>query len=184
MRAVWSVFSAASGRRIVRWRKTASIMHSEPFPASRLRARRWISCSPARKDSGRLLEAAGREVPIAAGNGPAPRTEVRHGFAQSAGARQNRSRNFCNRSSRVERRICAEVVYVIREEMAQTIEDILLRRIGVQFHSWKEAAQAAPVVGQLLAREFGWSEAQTQRGASTLTWHRSSTCSKAPGYES
>ncbi len=50
--------------------------------------------------------------------------------------------------------IRAEVVYVIREEMAQTIEDILLRRIGVQFHSWKEAEKAAPVVGQLLAREF------------------------------
>jgi glycerol-3-phosphate dehydrogenase len=58
--------------------------------------------------------------------------------------------------------IRAEAVYVIREEMAQTIEDILLRRIGVQFHSWKEAAQAAPVAGQLLAREFAWSEAQTQ----------------------
>jgi glycerol-3-phosphate dehydrogenase len=51
---------------------------------------------------------------------------------------------------------------VIREEMAQTIEDILLRRIGVQFHSWKEAAQAAPAVGQLLAREFAWSDAQTR----------------------
>jgi len=58
--------------------------------------------------------------------------------------------------------IRAEVVYVIREEMAQTIEDVLLRRIGVQFHSWKEAAQAAPVVGQLLAREFAWSDAQTK----------------------
>jgi glycerol-3-phosphate dehydrogenase len=58
--------------------------------------------------------------------------------------------------------IRAEVVYVIREEMAQTIEDILLRRIGVQFHSWKEAAQAAPAVGQLLAREFAWSDAQTR----------------------
>jgi glycerol-3-phosphate dehydrogenase len=59
--------------------------------------------------------------------------------------------------------IRAEVVYAIREEMAQTIEDILLRRIGLQFHSWKEAAQAAPVVGQLLAREFGWNDAQTQQ---------------------
>jgi glycerol-3-phosphate dehydrogenase len=58
--------------------------------------------------------------------------------------------------------IRAEAVYAIREEMAQTIEDILLRRIGVQFHSWKEAAQAAPVVGQLLAREFAWSDAQTK----------------------
>jgi glycerol-3-phosphate dehydrogenase len=58
--------------------------------------------------------------------------------------------------------IRAEVVYAIREEMAQTIEDILLRRIGLQFHSWKEAAQAAPVVGQLLAQEFAWNEAQTR----------------------
>jgi glycerol-3-phosphate dehydrogenase len=59
--------------------------------------------------------------------------------------------------------IQAEVVYSIREEMAQTIEDILLRRIGVQFYSWKEAAQAAPVVGQLLARELSWNEAQTKQ---------------------
>jgi glycerol-3-phosphate dehydrogenase len=57
--------------------------------------------------------------------------------------------------------IQAEVVYAIREEMAQSIEDILLRRIGVQFHGWKEAAEAAPVVGQLLAREFAWSESQS-----------------------
>jgi glycerol-3-phosphate dehydrogenase len=58
--------------------------------------------------------------------------------------------------------ILAEVVYAIREEMAQTIEDILLRRIGVQFHGWKEAADAAPIVAQLLAREFAWSEEQTR----------------------
>ena len=56
--------------------------------------------------------------------------------------------------------ILAEVVYAIREEMAQTIEDILLRRIGVQFYGWKEAASSAPVVAKLLAQEFGWSDAQ------------------------
>jgi glycerol-3-phosphate dehydrogenase len=57
--------------------------------------------------------------------------------------------------------IQAEVVYAIREEMAQSIEDILLRRIGLQLYSWKEAVQAAPVVGRLLAREFNWTDAQT-----------------------
>jgi glycerol-3-phosphate dehydrogenase len=62
--------------------------------------------------------------------------------------------------------IRAEVVYSIREEMAQTIEDILLRRIGLQLHSWREAARAAPVVGQLLAREFSWTEAQTKEAVS------------------
>ncbi len=56
--------------------------------------------------------------------------------------------------------ILAQAVYAIREEMAQTIEDILLRRIGVQLQGWKEAAEAAPVVAQLLAQEFGWSDAQ------------------------
>lgn len=56
-----------------------------------------------------------------------------------------------------------EVIYAIRQEMAQSIEDILLRRIGLQFVSWKAAAQAAPVVGQLLARELGWSRPQMQQ---------------------
>jgi glycerol-3-phosphate dehydrogenase len=56
--------------------------------------------------------------------------------------------------------ILAEVVYAIREEMAQTIEDILSRRLGVQFYGWKEAANAAPVVARLLGREFGWSDAE------------------------
>jgi glycerol-3-phosphate dehydrogenase len=59
--------------------------------------------------------------------------------------------------------IRAEAVYAIREEMAQTIEDILARRLGVQFHSWKEAAEAAPAVAQLLAREFAWSADQTRQ---------------------
>jgi len=58
--------------------------------------------------------------------------------------------------------IRAEVVYALREEMAQTINDVLLRRIGVQFHSWTEAAQSAPIVGELLAREFCWDDAQTR----------------------
>jgi glycerol-3-phosphate dehydrogenase len=57
--------------------------------------------------------------------------------------------------------IRAEVVYAIREEMAQSIEDLLLRRIGVQFHSWRDAIAAAPVVGQILGRELGWTDAET-----------------------
>jgi len=74
--------------------------------------------------------------------------------------------------------IRAEALWAIREEMAQTIEDVLARRIGVQFHGWQEASQSAPVVGRLLAREFSWSEAQTRDAverylASILHWvHR------------
>ena len=58
--------------------------------------------------------------------------------------------------------IRAEVVYAVRAEMAQTIEDVLCRRTGVQFHSWREAERAAPVVAQIIGRELDWSEAQTR----------------------
>jgi glycerol-3-phosphate dehydrogenase len=54
--------------------------------------------------------------------------------------------------------IRAEAVFSIRHEMAMTIEDILARRIGLQFFSWDLAVQAAPVVGDYLARELSWSD--------------------------
>lgn len=57
--------------------------------------------------------------------------------------------------------IAAEVVYCVREEMAQTIADILIRRIGIQFHNWKQARAAAPAVGERMAAELGWTPHQT-----------------------
>jgi glycerol-3-phosphate dehydrogenase len=56
--------------------------------------------------------------------------------------------------------VLAEVVYGVREEMATSIEDILARRTGLQFFSWEQARAAAPAVGSILAREFGWSPGQ------------------------
>src|SRR5262249_32800387 len=50
----------------------------------------------------------------------------------------------------------AEIVYCIRNEMAENIEDLLARRTGVQMYSWRGALKAAPVVGGLLAKEKGW----------------------------
>jgi glycerol-3-phosphate dehydrogenase len=58
--------------------------------------------------------------------------------------------------------IQAEVIYTVREELAATIEDVLARRLGVQFYSWRDAIQAAPVVGSLIAGELRWSEAETK----------------------
>ena len=58
--------------------------------------------------------------------------------------------------------IHAEVVYSVREESAVCIEDILSRRLGLQFYDWRLAAHAAPVVGEILAKELGWSTAQTK----------------------
>jgi len=53
----------------------------------------------------------------------------------------------------------AEVVFSIRNEMAMTIEDILARRLGLQYYSWALAAEAAPIVAGHLARELSWSDA-------------------------
>jgi glycerol-3-phosphate dehydrogenase len=58
--------------------------------------------------------------------------------------------------------IHAEVIYTVREELAATIEDVLARRLGVQFYSWREAVQAAPAVGSLMAEELRWSDAETK----------------------
>ena len=52
--------------------------------------------------------------------------------------------------------IQAEVIYSIRQEMAATIEDVLARRLGIQLYSWRDAIEAAPVVGALMAEEFHW----------------------------
>jgi glycerol-3-phosphate dehydrogenase len=51
----------------------------------------------------------------------------------------------------------AEIVYAIRNEMACTIEDVLARRVGMQFYSLAMAITAAPVVASHLAKEQGWS---------------------------
>jgi glycerol-3-phosphate dehydrogenase len=50
----------------------------------------------------------------------------------------------------------AEVVYCIRNEMAQTIEDILARRLGMQLYDWRASLQAGPIVAGILARELNW----------------------------
>lgn len=50
----------------------------------------------------------------------------------------------------------AEVLYAIRYEMATTIEDVLMRRSGLQLFSWRDAISAAPLTASILAREFDW----------------------------
>jgi glycerol-3-phosphate dehydrogenase len=58
--------------------------------------------------------------------------------------------------------ILAEVVYCVRDEMAVRIEDVLGRRLGLQFFDWNLAVRAAPAVGRILATELGWSPARTR----------------------
>jgi len=63
----------------------------------------------------------------------------------------------------------AEIVFCIRYEMAETIEDLLARRTGSQFYGWKEAIQAAPRVAELLAQEKHWKASRTAAALSEYT---------------
>ena len=65
------------------------------------------------------------------------------------------------------RAIRAEAVYAVRYEMAATIEDVLARRLGMQFYSWSDCIAAAPIVGSLMMNELQWSTVFT-RDAITL----------------
>lgn len=61
--------------------------------------------------------------------------------------------------------IAAEVIYAVRQEMAQTLTDVIVRR--VQLGSWGfPGDEAAARVAALMQRECGWSE---QRVAAELT---------------
>lgn len=58
--------------------------------------------------------------------------------------------------------IRAEIIYASCYEMAITIEDVLARRLGMQFYSWSDSIDAAPIVGSLMQRELHWSDASTR----------------------
>jgi glycerol-3-phosphate dehydrogenase len=60
----------------------------------------------------------------------------------------------------------AEVTFAARFELAMTIEDVLARRIGLQFHGWSEAIAAASPTADLLARELKWSRADRDNALS------------------
>lgn len=60
----------------------------------------------------------------------------------------------------------AEVVWVVRNEMARTVEDVLARRMRILFLNAHEAIRLAPAIAQVMAEELGynknWEVRQTQ----------------------
>jgi glycerol-3-phosphate dehydrogenase len=67
--------------------------------------------------------------------------------------------------------IRAEVLYAIRQELAATIEDVLARRLGVQFYSWRAAREAAPAVGAIVGAELAWTPDQTKSAVDAYVSH-------------
>jgi glycerol-3-phosphate dehydrogenase len=58
--------------------------------------------------------------------------------------------------------IRAQIIYAAREEMAVTLEDVLARRLGLQFYGWSEALAAAQPAAELLSRELHWPPGKTE----------------------
>lgn len=60
----------------------------------------------------------------------------------------------------------AEVVYAVRQEMAQGIRDFLARRIRLESLDWSAAQRAAPTVSQLMAEQLGWTSEEQDSNTS------------------
>lgn len=55
-----------------------------------------------------------------------------------------------------------DIIRAVRDEMAQTLEDILARRTRVLFLDARAAAEMAPEIAQIMANELGWGEERVQ----------------------
>jgi glycerol-3-phosphate dehydrogenase len=63
----------------------------------------------------------------------------------------------------------AEVVHAVRREMAQTVEDVLVRRMHLYYEAQDRGVEAARRVAELMARERGWDEARVEEEEAKYT---------------
>lgn len=56
--------------------------------------------------------------------------------------------------------VMAEVVYACRYEMAAKLDDMLIRRLHVNFEDWSRGVGCAPAVAEVMGRELDWSESE------------------------
>jgi glycerol-3-phosphate dehydrogenase len=56
----------------------------------------------------------------------------------------------------------AETLFAIRNEMAISVEDVLLRRLGIGAHNWKASLSAVASVADVFAHEFSWTPTRKQ----------------------
>jgi glycerol-3-phosphate dehydrogenase len=59
----------------------------------------------------------------------------------------------------------AEVVHAVRRELAQTVEDVLVRRFHLYYEHPDQGAPAATRVAELMGKELGWDAARVEAEA-------------------
>jgi glycerol-3-phosphate dehydrogenase len=63
----------------------------------------------------------------------------------------------------------AELVYAAREEMAQTLDDVLSRRTRAMIQRAQDTINAAPAAATLIASDMGWSASEAAEQAARFT---------------
>jgi glycerol-3-phosphate dehydrogenase len=63
----------------------------------------------------------------------------------------------------------AELVYAAREEMAQTLDDVLSRRTRAMIQRAQPTMAAAPALAELIAADMGWSASEAAEQAARFT---------------
>jgi glycerol-3-phosphate dehydrogenase len=59
----------------------------------------------------------------------------------------------------------AEVVHAVRRELAQTVEDVLVRRFHLFYEAADHGTAAARRVAELMGEELGWDEERIEEEA-------------------
>jgi glycerol-3-phosphate dehydrogenase len=63
----------------------------------------------------------------------------------------------------------AEIIWAVRQEMAQTVEDVLARRIRLLFLDARAAIDCAPLVAEIMAAEMGYDKEWISRQTDEFT---------------
>jgi glycerol-3-phosphate dehydrogenase len=63
--------------------------------------------------------------------------------------------------------VLAEVAYACRSEMAMTLDDVLTRRLHLNFEDWSQGVQPAPMVAHVMSRELGWTAREAEAQVAT-----------------
>ena len=61
--------------------------------------------------------------------------------------------------------IKAEVIYTIREEMANSLRDFFARRTRMELMDWQATSDSIKIVADIMAKELHWSETQKQENS-------------------
>ncbi len=80
--------------------------------------------------------------------------------------------------------VAAEVVYAVRYEMAQTLPDVLLRRIRLGLVDWQATLTALTSVTVLMATELGWSADEQEKAENNFRDQMQAIIDHAKGVES